>query len=108
MFKINLKDVELAKNVNFDELVKLTERYSGADASNVCREAALMSMRRKFTKTNGTFDLMDIIQDKHFQQELTAPVTQIDLKQSIKNISKSVSQNDLKRYQDWTKEFSSV
>ena len=108
MFKINLKDVELAKNVNFDELVKLTEGYSGADISNVCREAALMPMRRKLTKANGTFDLMDIVQDKQFQQELEARVTQIDLKQSIKNISKSVSQNDLKRYQDWTKEFSSV
>lgn len=108
MFRINLKGVELAKDVNFDELVKLTEGYSGADISNVCREAALMPMRRKLTKANGTFDLMDIVQDKQFQQELEAPVTQIDLKQSIKNISKSVSQNDLKRYQDWTKEFSSV
>ena len=108
MFKINLKGVSVSKDVNFDELVKLTEGYSGADIANVCRDAAMMQMRRKLEKANGAFDLMSLVNNKEFQQELDAPVTQKDIKDAIKNTSRSVGKDDLKRYVDWTKEFSSV
>ena len=104
----NLKGVSVSKDVNFDELVKLTEGYSGADIANVCRDAAMMQMRRKLEKANGAFDLMSLVNNKEFQQELDAPVTQKDIKDAIKNTSRSVGKDDLKRYVDWTKEFSSV
>ena len=109
MFEINLKDVEVDKNVNFDELVKITEGYSGADIANVCREAALMNMRRKIMNVNkdGNFDIMKMIEDVKFQKDIDAPITEKDLIVAVKNISKSVSKNDLKRYEEWTKEFAS-
>jgi katanin p60 ATPase-containing subunit A1 len=47
LFKINLKGIDLESSIKWDELVKKTEGYSGADLSNVCREAAMMPMRRK-------------------------------------------------------------
>ena len=47
LFEINLKDVNKEKDVNIFELVRLTEGYSGADIANVCREAAMMPMRRR-------------------------------------------------------------
>ena len=107
MFKINLKGVTLAKDVNIPELVKMTDGYSGADIANVCREAALMQMRRKLMKTGGGFDIMQLANNpQKLQEELEAPVSQTDILTAIKNISKSVSQSDLKRYEEWTSEFS--
>ena len=107
MFKINLKGVTLANDVNIAELVKMTEGYSGADIANVCREAALMQMRRKLMKTGGGFDIMELANNpQKLQEELEAPVSQTDILTAIKNISKSVSQSDLKRYEEWTSEFS--
>lgn len=47
MFKINLKDVKLEEGIDFEKLVKLTEGYSGADISNLCRDAAFMNIRKK-------------------------------------------------------------
>ena len=109
MFEINLKDVEVEKNVNFDELVKITDGYSGADIANVCREAALMNMRRKIMNVNkdGNFDVMKMIEDVKFQNDIDAPITMKDMVAAVKNISKSVSKNDLKKYEEWTKEFAS-
>ena len=107
MFKINLKGVTLANDVNIPELVKMTDGYSGADIANVCREAALMQMRRKLMKTGGGFDIMELANNpQKLQEELEAPVSQTDILTAIKNISKSVSQSDLKRYEEWTSEFS--
>lgn len=47
LFDINLKGIQLAEDLNFDELTQKTKGYSGADISNVCRDAAMMPMRRK-------------------------------------------------------------
>ena len=45
LFDINLKGMNLAEDVNFDELIKKVNGYSGADISNVCRDAAMMPLR---------------------------------------------------------------
>lgn len=47
LFTINIKGVKAAEDVDFDKLVKKTKGYSGADIANVCREAAMMPMRKK-------------------------------------------------------------
>merc|ERR1719329_210634 len=41
LFEINLKDVELAPDVKLDDLVAGSAGYSGADVTNVCREASM-------------------------------------------------------------------
>ena len=83
----------------------MTDGYSGADIANVCREAALMGMRRRLL--NNSADFQSLINNPGFKDELDVPITMIDLQDSIKNISKSVSKSDLKAYEDWTKEFAS-
>ena len=37
LLKINLKAVKVAEDCDLDEVAKLTEGYSGADITNVCR-----------------------------------------------------------------------
>jgi katanin p60 ATPase-containing subunit A1 len=55
LFNINLKGIALEPSINFDELVRKTDGYSGADLSNVCREAAMMPMRRQLM--SGDFNM---------------------------------------------------
>jgi SpoVK/Ycf46/Vps4 family AAA+-type ATPase len=45
--KIHLKNMKMDETVDLDFIIKKTEGYSGADITNVCREAAYMPMRRK-------------------------------------------------------------
>ena len=89
LFKINLKGIELAEEngeIDWDKLVKMTDGYSGADISNVCRDAAMMPMRRKMLCSK--FDIMNI---QGMQDAIDIPLTMVDFEEAIKNISKSVS-----------------
>ena len=56
LFDINLQGIQINPDVDFTELVKKTEGYSGADIANVCREAAMMPMRRKVLMGGLNFD----------------------------------------------------
>jgi katanin p60 ATPase-containing subunit A1 len=42
-----LRGIELDKEIDWQKLVEITDGYSGADISNVCRDAAMMPMRKK-------------------------------------------------------------
>jgi katanin p60 ATPase-containing subunit A1 len=106
MFKINLKGVSLNNNINWSEVIKLTDGYSGADIANVCREAALMQMRRRLLN-NPNNDIFSLVNNPDFKNELEAPITQEDFLLAIKNIGKSVSKLDLEKYDKWSKEFQS-
>jgi len=107
MFKINFKGIKLSSDIDIDTLVKKTEGYSGHDISSVCREASLMNMRRKLMSGNGQFDLLEAAHNETFLQDLEAPVSQNDILTAIKNISKSVSNNDVKKFEEWTDQYSS-
>ena len=56
LFDINLKGIKLSEDVKFDGLMKKTKGYSGADISNVCRDAAMMPMRKKISEGKLTID----------------------------------------------------
>lgn len=58
LFEINLKEVELSDDIDWEQLVKITDGYSGADVANVCRDAAMMPLRRKIAE--GNFNIMQI------------------------------------------------
>lgn len=106
MFNINLKGVAVTEDINWGEIIKLTDGYSGADIANVCREAALMQMRRRLlNNTNG--DIFSLVNNPEFKSTLEAPISQEDLISAIKNISKSVSKSDLEKYIRWSQEFQS-
>jgi transitional endoplasmic reticulum ATPase len=58
IFKIHTREMPLDKDVNLKELSKVTENYSGADIEALCREAAMMAIRKN-EKTK-------IVSKKHF------------------------------------------
>jgi len=81
----------------------VTEGYSGADISNVCRDAAMMPMRKKLA--SGSFNMLNI---QSMECEIDVPLKMQDFLDAIKNIQKSVSKDQLKEYADWMKMFGSV
>ncbi|RLF41590.1 MAG: ATPase, partial [Thermoplasmata archaeon] len=45
IFKIHMKDMPIAKDVDVSELAEMSEGYAGADIEAVCREAAMTALR---------------------------------------------------------------
>ena len=107
MFNINFRGIKLSNDVDIEILVEKTQGYSGHDISSVCREASLMNMRKKIMDGDGVFDLMQAANNETFIAGLEAPITQKDILTAIKNISKSVSEKDIKKFEEWTKQYSS-
>uniref|UniRef100_A0A8D0GGZ1 Katanin catalytic subunit A1 like 1 n=1 Tax=Sphenodon punctatus TaxID=8508 RepID=A0A8D0GGZ1_SPHPU len=92
LLKINLREVELDPDIRLEEIAEKIEGYSGADITNVCRDASLMAMRRCI---NGlTPEEIRALS----KEELQMPVTKGDFQLALKKISKSVSAADLEKY----------
>lgn len=45
IFKVHLGKLPIDKNLDFDKLAQMTERYSGADIKNICTEASRLAAR---------------------------------------------------------------
>ncbi|XP_038158350.1 katanin p60 ATPase-containing subunit A-like 1 isoform X2 [Cyprinodon tularosa] len=102
LLKINLREVELAPDVDLDLIAEKIEGYSGADITNVCRDASMMAMRRRIQGLSPE-EIRALSKD-----ELQMPVTMEDFTLTLKKISKSVSAADLEKYEAWMAEFGSV
>ena len=50
ILEIHSRDMPLAKNVNIDELAEITYGYVGADLEALCKEAAMLALRRILPK----------------------------------------------------------
>jgi katanin p60 ATPase-containing subunit A1 len=53
LFKLNLKSLNCGNNINWEIIYEKTDGYSGADIANVCREAAMLPIRRKVKEKGG-------------------------------------------------------
>ncbi len=49
IFKIHTRNMPISPDVNFAELAKRTEGYSGADIESMCREAGMVALRENLT-----------------------------------------------------------
>src|SRR5699024_9973952 len=47
LLNINLREVKQADDLNLNEIASRLDGYSGADITNVCRDACMMVMRRR-------------------------------------------------------------
>jgi katanin p60 ATPase-containing subunit A1 len=101
LLDINLKAVQLADDVQRDELADMLVGYSGADITNICRDASFMAMRRCIAGLSAE-QIIQLPKDA-----LDLPVTKDDLVGAINKISSSVCEADIERHQDWMSNFGS-
>ncbi|XP_034741623.1 katanin p60 ATPase-containing subunit A-like 1 isoform X2 [Etheostoma cragini] len=102
LLKINLKEVELADDVDLDFIAEKIEGYSGLCLYVYIRDASMMAMRRRIQGLSPE-EIRALSKD-----ELQMPVTMEDFTLTLKKISKSVSSADLEKYIAWMAEFGSV
>ena len=55
--KILTKDMRLRKDFEFQEIVKLTPGYVGADLQTLCKEASIMAVQRIVSDSTEETDL---------------------------------------------------
>lgn len=75
--------------------------YSGSDISNVCRDAAMMSLRRKIMGRTPA----EIKQIR--REDVDLPVTTQDFREAIARTRKSVSDVDVAKFEKWMNEHGS-
>lgn len=103
LIKINLRTVEVAPDVDIDEVARRTEGYSGDDLTNVCRDASLNGMRRKIAgKTR------DEIKNMAKEEISKDPVAMCDFEEALTKVQRSVSSADIERHEKWFSEFGSA
>lgn len=102
LLKINLREVKCEDDVDLKELANSMDGYSGSDITNVCRDASMMVMRRCIEGLSPD-EIKNLPKEK-----LELPVNQSDFKLALDKVSKSVSEADIKKHEEWMKEFGSV
>ncbi len=87
IFKVHTKDMPLDKDVKIEELAKETEGYVGADIEAVCREAALLALRKDIKSKK--------VNKEHFDA-------------ALKKVSPSVTKEVADAYKDLLNQFRSA
>ncbi|XP_053615642.1 katanin p60 ATPase-containing subunit A1 isoform X2 [Plodia interpunctella] len=101
LLHINLREVKVDPEVDLKAIARKLDGYSGADITNVCRDASMMSMRRKIAGLKPE-------QIKQLaKEELDLPVTKQDFIEALAKCNKSVSKGDIQKYLTWMDEFGS-
>ncbi|XP_013142015.1 PREDICTED: katanin p60 ATPase-containing subunit A1-like isoform X1 [Papilio polytes] len=95
LLKLCLREVSLTEDVDFQDMSEKLDGYSGSDICNICRDAAMMTMRRKIAGKSP-----DQIR-RLKQSELEAPVSKDDLNAAIDKTRRTVSSTDVARYVAW-------
>ncbi|CAH8466946.1 unnamed protein product [Schistosoma rodhaini] len=99
LLQINLKDVPLAEDVDLERIAEQLDGYSGADITNVCRDASMMSMRR-------AIEGLSVEQIKGLNTAtLNQPTRMADFEEAVGRVCRSVSASDVERYEKWMTEF---
>ncbi|XP_033635164.1 katanin p60 ATPase-containing subunit A1-like isoform X2 [Asterias rubens] len=102
LLHINTRDVPLEDGIDMKSVAETLEGYSGADITNVCRDASMMAMRRRIQGLRPE-QIREIP-----REELNLPTSMEDFKEAIKKVNKTVGKDDLVKYEKWMEEFGSV
>jgi transitional endoplasmic reticulum ATPase len=78
IFKVHLRKVPIAPDVDIDKLASMTEGYTGADIEAVVREAAMLKLREKLEP--GPVEM------KHFLK-------------ALEKVKPSLTREDVERYE---------
>lgn len=103
LFDINLRDVHIQSDVNLDNLAELCEGYSGADITNVCRDASMMVVRRRMQGLT-----REQMQELDKDELVKTPVSNADFKAALRKVNRSVSPEDISQFERWSTEYGSI
>jgi katanin p60 ATPase-containing subunit A1 len=99
LLNINLRTVKIADDVDLEEIQQKCAGYSGADLTNVCRDASMMSMRKCIAGKS-------IEEIKSLSTEdMDKPVTRADFLEAISNVASSVNADQIAMQENWKTEF---
>jgi katanin p60 ATPase-containing subunit A1 len=102
LFKLNMRSLKLAEDVDLDDIAQNTDGYSGADITNVCRDASMMAMRRAIAgKRPEEIRAMS-------KEAIDQPISKDDFSEAMNRVHSSVGKHDLEKYDKWMKEFGST
>ena len=94
IFKIHLRGVELAEDVDLAELAELTVGYTGSDIRLVCREAAMEPLR----------ELMERGELPEGEVSIR-PVCKADFVKALRKVKPVVRPTDIRRYLEWGEKY---
>ena len=100
MLQIHLKGVTLAADVDWSELAKLTQGYSGADMQLVCRDASMMPMRRA-VEGKTPKEIVEL----HASGLLEGAVSMADFQRALRRTQPSTAANEHDAYTRWNNEY---
>jgi transitional endoplasmic reticulum ATPase len=83
ILRIHARDMPIASDLDLKGIASLTNNYSGADLEALCREAALVCMRR-------TISLSDLAKRVSTHQLSTLSITTLDFRLAMKRIGPSI------------------
>uniref|UniRef100_A0A1S4GHJ2 AAA ATPase AAA+ lid domain-containing protein n=1 Tax=Anopheles gambiae TaxID=7165 RepID=A0A1S4GHJ2_ANOGA len=101
LLELCLKGVNISPDLNTDTITEQLNGYTGSDIANVCRDAAMMAMRRHINGLSPSE--IKMIR----REEVDLPVTAQDFQDAMVKTRKSVSANDVARYETWMDEYGS-
>lgn len=105
LFRINTMSIKLGSDVDFGKLSQMLEghHYSGADITNLVRDAAMMTMRR-FMKEADKQTLKENAAEIG-RQVAEQPITMNDFLSALRKVPSSVNAENIKKFEEWKKKF---
>ena len=95
--------VAVAEDVDLGAVAAATAGYSGADVRGVCREAAMAPVRRLLADRKPH----EVAAARAAGELDVGPVTAADFSAATDSTRSTVSDKDLRRYEQWQGEFGS-
>lgn len=102
LLQINLRTINIADDVDVDDLARKCDGYSGADITNVCRDASMMWVRRRIGGLSK--EEMSRLDMSEIQK---SPVSNADFAEALRKVCPSVNTADLEKHQKWMAEYGS-
>jgi katanin p60 ATPase-containing subunit A1 len=105
LFRINTMSIKLSSDVDFGKLSQMLEghHYSGADITNLVRDAAMMTMRR-FMKEADKQSLKENAAEIG-RRVAEQPITMNDFLSALRKVPSSVNAENIKKFEEWKKKF---
>ncbi len=93
VFEIHTKEIPMDDDVNFDELAKITEGFTGSDIALLCREAIMIPIRE--------LDKSGLLSEEAEPR----PVRRSDFIDSLAKMKPVVSPDELRKFEEWNEQF---